>query len=158
MRPEVTRVEEAFSLYLDQQHMGVKRTVIGQVRCNAKRPHLERRPALPESEVPIDRVAEDSRGQLNQPLGCLPAEYRPVAGCFLQQAIMILMWMRYEYAVHWSLEIQRCRQQSGGIVRCGQGPTDIEDNAMVAGGDFDAITADLVSRAVYGEANVHASV
>jgi hypothetical protein len=62
VRPEVTRVEEAFSLRLDQQHMGVKGTVIGQVRRNPKWPHLERRPALPESEVSSDRFAENSRG------------------------------------------------------------------------------------------------
>ena len=66
---------------------------------------------------------------------------------------MILMWMRYEYAVHWSLEIQRCRQQSGGIVRGVQRPTNIEDYAMVAGGDLDAITADLVGRPMDGEPN-----
>jgi hypothetical protein len=64
------------------------------------------------------------------------------------------MWMRYEYAVHWSLEIHRCGQQSGGIVRCVQGPTGIQHNAMVAGGDFDAIAADLVSRPMDGEPNV----
>ena len=58
---------------------------------------------------------------------------------------MILMWMRYEYAVHRSLEVERCRQQSGGIAQCVQGPTDIQNNAMVAGGDLDAITADLLS-------------
>jgi hypothetical protein len=67
---------------------------------------------------------------------------------------MILMWMRYEYAVHWSLEIQCCRQQAGGIVRRVEGPTDIQDNAMVAGGDFDAITADLVSRPMDGQPNI----
>ena len=67
---------------------------------------------------------------------------------------MILMWMRYENAVHWSLEIHRCRQQSGGIVRCVQGPTDIQDNAMVTGGDFNAIAADLVSCPMDGELNV----
>ena len=154
MRPEVSRIEETLSVHLDEQHMGVKGTVIGQVRRNPKRPHLEGRTALPEPEVPIDRFAENPRGQLNQPLSCLPAKYRPVAGCFLQQAIMILMWMRYEYAVHRSLEIHRCRHQSGGIVRGVQWTTNIQENAMVAGGDFDAITADLVSRPMDGEPNV----
>ena len=67
---------------------------------------------------------------------------------------MILMWMRYEDAVHWSLEIQRCRQQSSGIVRCVQGSTNIQDKAMVAGGDFDAITADLMCSAMDGKADV----
>jgi hypothetical protein len=67
---------------------------------------------------------------------------------------MILMWMRYEDAVHWSLEVQRCRQQAGGIVWRVQGSTDIEDNAMVAGGDFDAITANLPGRPMDGEPNV----
>src|ERR1022692_655896 len=153
VRSEVTRVEDAFSLHLDQQHMGVKGTVIGQVRRNSKPPHLERRPALPGSEVPINTLAENSRGQLDQALGCFPAEYGPVAGRFLQQAVMILMWMRYEYPVHWRLEIQRCRQQSGGLVRRVQGPTHIQDNAMVAGGDLDAITADLISRPMDGEPN-----
>jgi hypothetical protein len=63
------------------------------------------------------------------------------------------MWMRYEYAVHWSLEIQCCRQQSDGIIRSVKGPTNIQENAMVAGGDLDAIAADLVSRSVDGEPN-----
>ena len=64
---------------------------------------------------------------------------------------MVLMWMRYEYTVHRSLEVQCCRQQAGGIVQRVQGPTDIQDNAMVAGGDLDAITANLVSRPMNGE-------
>jgi hypothetical protein len=63
------------------------------------------------------------------------------------------MWMRYEYTVHWSHEIERRRQQAGGTVRCVQGPTNIQDNAMVAGGDFDAIAADLISRPMDGEPN-----
>jgi hypothetical protein len=66
---------------------------------------------------------------------------------------MILMGMRYEYAIHWSLEVQRCGYQSGGIVRRVQGPTDIEENAMAAGGNLDAITADLVRRPMDGETN-----
>jgi hypothetical protein len=93
MRPEVSRIEETLSVHLDEQHMGVKGTVIGQVGRNPKRSHLERQPALPESDVSIDRFAENSRGQLIQPPGRFPAEYRPVAGCFPQQAIMILMWV-----------------------------------------------------------------
>jgi hypothetical protein len=67
---------------------------------------------------------------------------------------MILMWMRYEYAVHWSFEIHRCRQQFDGIVRCVQGPTNIQENAVVAGGDFDAITTDLLRSAMDGKADV----
>ena len=67
---------------------------------------------------------------------------------------MILMWVGDEYAVHWSFEIQCCRQQTGGIVRCVQGPTDIQDNAMLAGGDLNAITADLLCSAMDGKADV----
>jgi hypothetical protein len=53
-----------------------------------------------------------------------------------------------------SPEIQCCRQQAGGIVWCVQGPTDIQDNAMVAGSDFDTVTADLVSSPMDGEPHV----
>jgi hypothetical protein len=68
---------------------------------------------------------------------------------------VILVGMGDEDAAHWSLEIQRCRQQSGGIVRRVQGPADIQEDAMVARGDFDAITADLLCCAMDGKDNRH---
>jgi hypothetical protein len=43
--------------------------------------------------------------------------------------------------------------QSGGVVWGVQGPTNVQDNAMVAGVDFDAIAADLVGRPMDGEPN-----
>ena len=69
------------------------------------------------------------------------------------------MRMRDQDAIHRAGQIQRFRQEAARVRGRIERPTDIEENTVASAfGNLDAIPANLMGRAVYREANVHASV